>query len=270
MAFGIINFAVINGLADGGFSGITIILYHLFGFSPGISSFFMNLPMLLISYRLFDKPTFFMTIFGIFSLSSFLRLFEVLGPLLPNLQSHMFLVVIGYGVSVGFGLGMILHGNGTTGGSAIVAKIGKDLWDIPMDKTFFIFDLLVVLASFFLFLSLENGIYTIIGLFICSRVIARFQNGFHSGYKVLISSNHHQEIINEVHKQLGQELHLLEKVDTSQTKKEKILLTIIDKKQLTAFKKIVNCIDSQGIISISHTYETSRKNSIINKKTLSS
>ena len=38
MAFGIINFAVTNHMAEGGFTGVTIILYHLFGISTGISN----------------------------------------------------------------------------------------------------------------------------------------------------------------------------------------------------------------------------------------
>ena len=55
MAFGIINFAVTNQMAEGGFTGITIILFHLFGLSTGVSNLLLNIPMLIIGYRQFSK-----------------------------------------------------------------------------------------------------------------------------------------------------------------------------------------------------------------------
>ena len=256
MAFGIINFAVANNLADGGFSGITIILFHLFGFSTGISSFLMNLPLLFICYRLFDKHTFFMTIFGIISLSTSLTFFETIGPLIPNLENDMILVVIGYGVTLGVGLGMILRVNGTTGGAAVLAKIAKDLWNIPLAKTLFIFDTCVVIASFFLFLSFENGVYTLIGLFICSRVIAKIQEGFHSGYKILIISDHYKEITQEIHNQMGRGTTLIQGIGGYTHAEKNIILTIITPNQLVGVKKIIYGIDSQAFVSVSHTYET--------------
>ena len=50
MAFGIINFAVTNHMAEGGFTGITIILFHLFGLSTGVSNLLLNIPMLILGY----------------------------------------------------------------------------------------------------------------------------------------------------------------------------------------------------------------------------
>ena len=79
MAFGIINFAVTNQMAEGGFTGITIILYHVFGLSTGISNLLLNIPMLIIGYRQFSKKGFWLTIFGTCMLSVFLSC-KILSP----------------------------------------------------------------------------------------------------------------------------------------------------------------------------------------------
>jgi len=256
MAFGIINFAVVNHLADGGFSGITIILYHLFGFSTGLSSFLLNLPMILISYRLFDRVTFMLTILGIVGLSSFLRLFEVIGPLIPNLQDDMLLAVVGYGVTVGAGLGLILRENATTGGSAIVAKIGKELWDIPMDKTLLIFDSIVVIASFFTFLSFSNGIYTLIGLYIASKVIAKILEGRQAGYKVIIVSKDPEAITKFIQEKMNRGVTFLHGSGGYSRNEKDIILTIIHKKQWAYLKKSIYKIDPHCFVSISPVQET--------------
>ena len=130
MAFGIINFAVTNQMAEGGFTGITIILFHLFGLSTGVSNLLLNIPMLIIGYRQFSKKGFWLTIFGTCMLSVFLSLFETLGHIVPPLPNDMMISAIGMGVCVGTGLGIIFNAGGTTGGVDIIAKIIKDKMNI--------------------------------------------------------------------------------------------------------------------------------------------
>jgi len=256
MAFGIINFAVVNDLANGGITGITIIIYHLFGMSTGTSSLLLNIPMFIVSYFLFDKPTFFLTIFGTVSLSVFLWIFEKIGPIIPNLQDDMLIVVLGFGVTIGSGLGMILRENGTTGGAATLAKILKDLWNIPVDKTLFYFDTVVVLSSFFIFLSFSNGVYTLLGLFIATKIVAKFQEGFHSSYKVMIISNHSEEIATLIQEKINRGITFLYGRGGFTKNDKEIILTIVSKRQLVSLKKVIYEIDPKSFVSVSHVYET--------------
>ena len=65
-------------LADGGVTGIALLLHNLFGFAPSITSLLFNLPLLLISLFLFGKHAFLRTIVGTFALVFFLHLWESL------------------------------------------------------------------------------------------------------------------------------------------------------------------------------------------------
>ncbi|RCF88012.1 YitT family protein, partial [Enterococcus faecium] len=65
-------------LADGGVTGIALLLHNLFGFAPSVTSLLFNLPLLLISLFLFGKHAFLRTIVGTFALVFFLHLWESL------------------------------------------------------------------------------------------------------------------------------------------------------------------------------------------------
>ena len=256
MAFGVINFSVTSYLASGGVTGISLILFHQFGIGTGVSTFFLNVPLLIIYYKFTTKSTFCYTIFGIVAVSGFLSLFEFIGPIMPNLQDDMILAAIGFGVSVGIGAGMILQYDGTTGGAAIVARLLKDFFHIPISKTFLIIDSAVIIASFFFFLTLTDGVYSILAAWITAVTLAKYQEGFIIGYKVLIFSEKYEEIAQFIIKDLDRGVTFMKGTGAYSGEEKQVVLTIIDRKQIVSLKKGVANIDPGCFMSISHTYET--------------
>ena len=256
MSFGIINFSITSSLASGGLTGISLILFHVFGISPALSTLVINIPLLILYYRYTNKQVFFLTIYGIACLSGSLRLFEVIGPLMPNLQNDMILAAIGFGATVGLGTGLILQKEGTTGGALIVAKLLKDIFNVSVTKTFLVFDSVVILASLYFFLSATDAIYSLIGLYISVQVIAKVQEGFVSGYKVLIFSERYEEIAEAIHQRLNRGVTFVHGTGAYSKDEKNVVLVIVDNKQLVRLKKIVYEIDSSSFVSVSHTYET--------------
>ena len=59
IAGGIYNFAVQAGFPMTGFSGISIILYQLFGVPVGFSTILLNIPVAILCYRLLGRHFFF-------------------------------------------------------------------------------------------------------------------------------------------------------------------------------------------------------------------
>lgn len=48
-SFGLVHFNMQNNLAEGGFTGITLLLYALFHISPSISNLVLNIPIFLLA-----------------------------------------------------------------------------------------------------------------------------------------------------------------------------------------------------------------------------
>ena len=47
-SFGLVHFNMQNNLAEGGFTGLTLIIYQLTGFNPSYSNLILNLPLFLL------------------------------------------------------------------------------------------------------------------------------------------------------------------------------------------------------------------------------
>ena len=80
IAAAIYNFAVQAEFPLTGFSGISIILYHLFGIPIGLSTIVMNIPVALLCYRLLGK-NFFISSVRCMIISSVL--IDYVAPLFP-------------------------------------------------------------------------------------------------------------------------------------------------------------------------------------------
>ena len=51
-AWGLININIPNELAEGGISGITLILRALFNWNPAYTNLILNIPLIIIGYRI--------------------------------------------------------------------------------------------------------------------------------------------------------------------------------------------------------------------------
>lgn len=256
LAFGIVNFSMTSSLASGGMTGVTLIFYHTLGISPAISTVVINVPLLLIFWKYSSKYVFFLTIWGIATLSGAIDLFERLGPLLPDLTNDMILAAVGFGVCIGVGTGLIVQQEGTSGGAIIIARLLKEKLGIPYTKTFMVFDGVVILASMIFFVSVRDVFYSLIALYISVITLAKVQEGFISGYKVLIFSQHNDQIAPLIHGRLNRGATYIQAYGAYTGNERKILLVIIDNKQLVQLKRLVHEVDPTCFISVEHTYET--------------
>ena len=90
-AFGLVYLNIANHLAEGGVSGITLILRALFGIDPAYSTLLINIPLILIGGKILGKRSLAYTVLGTVSLSAFLWIWQRV-PLQINLQHDLLIV----------------------------------------------------------------------------------------------------------------------------------------------------------------------------------
>ena len=135
-----------NKIAPGGITGIATILNHLFHWPVGTVTLIMNIPLFLISYRAMGR------IFAFRSLVAtlFFTLFIDVLPLQPMTTDPLLGALYG-GVMLGAGLGLIMRGGATTGGSDMVARmVNKRFQFISTGSFLFAIDFAVVVSAGFL------------------------------------------------------------------------------------------------------------------------
>ena len=68
-SFAIMHFNVPNKLAEGGGTGIALLLLYAVGLSVSIGTILVNIPLLIIGYKMLDRKMMLYTVYGIIILT---------------------------------------------------------------------------------------------------------------------------------------------------------------------------------------------------------
>lgn len=157
-----------NKIVTGGVSGISTILYHSLHIPAGLSYYAINLVLLLIGAKVLGKPFVVKTVICAGGVSLFTELFSYLPPLTENIL----LATICGSVLYGFGIGLTLVNNASTGGTDIAGRLIQHFCPrMPIGKLLMIVDGLVLFASFVCFRTVDLVLFGVFGLFISGTAI---------------------------------------------------------------------------------------------------
>ncbi|WP_343753956.1 YitT family protein, partial [Lentibacillus halophilus] len=197
-AIGINYFAIPNRLSEGGVIGITVVVHYLFGWSTGVIHFVLNTALVGLGYKLFEKRVTVYTIIAIFFSSLFLQLTDNWGE---SINDDMLLAALFAGLSVGLGLGLIFRAGGTSGGTAILARLSSQLFGWTLGKGMLVIDIIVIAGSSFI-IGQERAMYTLISVYVGAKIIDIVVEGANERTAVIIISSSPTEVLEAVTQKL--------------------------------------------------------------------
>lgn len=244
-ALGVNTFAISNHLGEGGVTGITMQLYYVYGWSPAVTNIILNGILITIGYKFLDKKTIYYTLLAIVSMSLFLRLtekisFEAKEPVIGALIA---------GATIGLGMAVIMKGNGTTAGSAILAKLANKYLGWNTSYALLFFDLCVVLPSTWV-IGFERMLLTVVSLYIGTKVLDFILEGSNPKKTITIISNHHEAIAERVAAELDRGITVLHGHGFYRKDQKQVLYIVISRQQLMPMNKIINEIDPEAFVII--------------------
>lgn len=238
-------FVIPNELGEGGVTGITIILYYLFDWSPGLVSLIFNSFLLLIGYRFLDRRTVFYTIAAVLFHSLFLHLTEDWRIVSDEITVN---AVFG-GLFGGIGIGLIIRVGGTTAGSTILARIANKYLDWNISYALLFFDLIVAFSSYFI-IGAQALMLTIIMLYIGTKVMDFIIEGVNPKKAVTIISKEQDKIAEQVNVLMDRGVTVIYGRGYYTKTPQEILYIVISKQELSTLKKIVKAADKNAFITI--------------------
>ncbi|RKD25739.1 hypothetical protein BEP19_02005 [Ammoniphilus oxalaticus] len=248
--FGINYFNIANHLAEGGVTGITILLKFIFNWDPGLVNLALNIPLLILGWRTLGRLSLIYTVIGTVSLSVFLSLFSSFRlPLDDSLLAALYA-----GVTVGIGLGIVFRAGGTTGGGDIIARILNKYKGWSIGRVIFMVDVFVIGLSL-LYLNLTGAMYTLVAVFIGTRVIDFVQEGAYSAKAVTIISDSNQHIAKKVLKEMERGATLLNGRGGWTGSSKDILYCVVNRNEIVRLKAIAHAIDPYAFIIVSDVRE---------------
>ncbi|MGH0600771.1 YitT family protein [Bacillus mycoides] len=256
-SFGIVNINIENHLAEGGFTGITLLLYFKFSLDPSYTNLILNVPLFFIGWKLLGRTTFLYTLIGTFSVSLFLWVFqryEVLNLHL-NLQNDMTLAALFAGAFIGIGLGIIFKYGGTTGGVDIIARLAHKYVGWSMGKTMFMFDAVVIIISILTYLSYREGMYTLVAVFIGAKVIDFMQEGAYAAKGATIISDKNDAIASKILSEMERGATFLKAVGSYTKIERNVLYCVVAKNEIVKLKNIIISVDPHAFVAVSDVHD---------------
>lgn len=253
-SFGFVHFNIQNELGEGGFAGITLILYFLWNWDPALMNLLLNIPLFFIGWKLLGRKVLLYTIIGTVAVSVFLKIFLTYQVQIP-LRDDLFLAALFAGVFIGIGLGIIFRYGGTTGGVDIIARLIQKYIGWSMGKTMFLFDAMVIMLSWLSFLDYRSVMYTLVAVFVGARVIDFVQEGAYSGRGALIISNSQEEIASRIAIEMDRGSTILRGYGHFTKEEREVLYCVVARNELVRLKNIVNSVDPHAFVSLIEVHD---------------
>ena len=244
------TFLIPNRIAPGGLTGVATILNQLFGLPVGTVSLLLNIPLFLIGYHAMGK------IFAFRSLIATL-LFSLMIDLMPLgvVSEDPLLGTLFGGVVLGIGLGLILRGGATTGGTDMIARmVHRRLPFITVGAFLFAFDFLVVVAAGLL-IGGSEALYALINIFICSKVVDAVMVGFTGNKACFIVTGAWNSISRRIMEEVGRGVTHLSSRGAYSGQERPLVLTVASRQEISAIKRIVREEDEAAFMFITEAHE---------------
>ncbi|CAH0345528.1 YitT family protein [Bacillus sp. CECT 9360] len=252
--FGLIHFNIQNNLAEGGFTGLTLIIYQLAGINPSYSNLILNIPLFFLGWKYLGRTAFFYTIIGTVSLSVWLWIFKRYQFDIP-LHDDLMLAALFAGACVGIGLGITFRYGGTTGGVDIIARLAFRYTGWSMGRTMFLFDAVVIALSILTYLDHREAMYTIVAVFIGARVIDFMQEGAYSARGAMIISDKNTEISEKIMKQMDRGVTVLRGYGSFSKTEREVLYCVVGRNEIVRLKNVITSVDPHAFVSVSIVHD---------------
>lgn len=221
-------------IAAGGVSGISTILYELYGFSPAIVQWTINIPLIILGLILVGKEFSAKTIVGSVFVPFVIFLtngwsLAIDNPLLSSIYG---------GILLGVGLGIVYRGNGSTGGTALLAQILKKYTGISSGFSQLIVDGVVVITSAFVF-NFELALYAMMSIYVTSKVIDFVQLQTSPTKLAMIITDNPEKIQFIIQSEIDRGLTKVKSIGGYSEAEKTLIFSVVEQSEAVYLKKLI-------------------------------
>ena len=248
------TFLVPANLASGGVSGLAQIVNHYTGWPLGLMIFLGNLPLFLLGWRYLGGRRFvFRTGFAIMTVSFFT---DFLVPYLPQsgvTQDPVLNTLYGAIIS-GIGYGLVYRGQGTSGGSDILARILNHWRGISITQSYLITDSVVVFLAGLAF-SWENALYALVMLYVSGLAAEAINEGSNILRTVLVITSEPKKVAGQIMEEMERGVTFIPARGAYTGAERTILYCVVSRAEVAQIKALVRASDPDAFMVIGHAHE---------------
>ena len=249
LAFGVSLFILPFNIANGGVSGVSIILERFF--NPALTILFVNWILFFIGWIFLKKDFAMKTLVSTIVYPSIINI--VYYTSLPNtiktqVNDPLLAAILG-AILIGVGLGLVYRVGGSTGGFDVVSVLLNKYKGIKISISTFFIDSFIVLLGIFT-VSINSGLYGIICVIITSYLIETIIMTNNSSYMMHIISDKSEEINNYIINELNRGSTIIIAKGGINLDDKKMIEVIFNEKEFYQIKHNIEKIDKDAFVSV--------------------
>ncbi len=242
-----------------------VVLHYLFpSIQVGTFGFMFDIPLLLIGIRVFGGMFGARTIIAAILTPTFMNLLTFLvgdDPTLmlggkADLSNDMIIACIFGGVLLGAGVGLVIKNGATTGGTDIVAMLINRFAHLPIARGVLIGDSLVVITGMIVLGDWRLPLYSLVTIFVSSRVIDYVIDGGSYDKLLFIISDKHEQLKDFILNDMERGATYIKSSGMYTHHQKEMIFLVVSRREISAVQSKIKEIDSNAFVVVVDARDT--------------
>ena len=254
LSLGVVSLFIPNAIVTGGTSGMAILLHYLLGLPTGMMMLAVNAPLLLIGAKYLGNRFTLRTIVTIVLSAFFIDFFtEFLH--VKALSHNVILASLFGGGLIGVGLGLVLSGNASAGGSTILAKIIASKTTIKASSVILFIDIIIIIAIGFIFKDVDLALWSLVSIYVSAKGIDMVLTAGPSKKVVHIVSTKIELLCEQIVENLGKDGTIIDGNGIFELEAKRMIFLVVENRKIRLLKDIVEQNDKEAFMVVMEASE---------------
>ncbi len=247
-------FNVPNNIAQGGFSGLAIVINYLSGFPVGTVNLLLNIPILILAWIFIGKKFVAKTLWVTILLSTAIDVTAMIVPY--EYTGDKLLASIFSGALLGAGVAIVAARGSTTGGTDVLSKLLRlPFPHMSYGKLVMFSDMVVIAISAIVFRSIESALYAAIVIFVSSKVIDYILYGMGKSKMLMIITEKADEVSKAIITQSPRGVSIIPATGAYTGEEKNMLVCVLRSNEVSSVIKLIKSIDPNTFTIITEANE---------------
>jgi uncharacterized membrane-anchored protein YitT (DUF2179 family) len=247
-------FLVPARLASGGVSGLAQIINFYTHFPIGVMVLIGNLPIFALGWRYLGGLRF--ALRTALAVIAFALFTDLLVPFLPagGLTNDLVLNSLYGALASGIGYGLVYRGQGTSGGTDILARILNHWKAIPIAQSYLMTDALIILLAGLSF-SWTNALYALVALYVSGLAAESTTSGSNVVRTALIVTSQPQAVMDQILYKMERGVTVITGRGGFTGAERTVLYCVVSRSEIGQMKTLVKEADPLAFMVIGQAHE---------------
>lgn len=250
-AIGVYTFAKMANFALGGLSGLALMMNYLWGLPIGIMTFLLNIPFVIISYRVVGKE-FLLKTARTMIISTFVL--DVIFPFTPTYTGSPFMAALYSGIFMGSGMAIFFMRGSSSGGIDLLTMTINVLKPhLSIGVMTMVVDLFIIMLGWPAFGSIDAVLYGLLATFVTSLVLDKIMYGTREGTLIIVITVKGELVAKRISEITGRGSTIMNGVGSYTLENKDVLLCACSVSQSYIVNNAIHEVDSNAFIMFTET-----------------